>query len=278
MNNALNTPSPLAKMASVATIVAALVYVVLSSAAASAAIKTKEIHYTVDGESFTGFIAYDNKVKGERPGILVAHEWWGHNDYARKRAIKLAKLGYTAFALDIFGSNKLADHPEDAKGFVMESLSKSGAIRARFVKAMSILQAHKSVDAERIGAMGYCFGGHVVLSMAREGLELDAVASFHGSLNTETPATADAIKGRVMVFNGAADPFVPREQVKAFKQEMIAANANFEVIDYEGVKHSFTVPGASKIGEKFNLPLVYDEYADNDSWKKTLALFEEAFK
>jgi dienelactone hydrolase len=205
------------------------------------------------------------------------HEWWGHNDYARRRAKQLAEAGYTAFAVDMYGEGKQADHPEDAQKFMEQVMSDAGMARERFTAALEILKSHPHVDAERTGAIGYCFGGAVVLNMARMGVDLDAVASFHGTLQSIVEEAPDSIDTDILVLNGAADPFVPDEQIEAFKEEMKAADADYEIVNYPGVKHAFTNPNADDMGEKFDLPLAYDAEADEDSWEKMKAFFEKVF-
>ncbi|HEY7885503.1 MAG TPA: dienelactone hydrolase family protein, partial [Cellvibrionaceae bacterium] len=148
--------------------------------AAFAEIVSETVEYTVDGDSFTGYMVYDDDIEGERPGILIVHEWWGHNEFVRSQAERLAGEGYTAFALDMYGTGKLAEHPDDAKTFMQATMGDKKALEARFRKAMSILQDHETVDESRIAAQGYCFGGAVVLNMARLGLDLDGVVSLHG--------------------------------------------------------------------------------------------------
>jgi dienelactone hydrolase len=245
---------------------------------AVAALQSREIVYQVDGKEFTGYLAWDDAIKGKRPGILVVHEWWGLNDYARKRADMLAKLGYTAFALDMYGTGKVADHPDDAKKFMQAVVSDMPEAKKRFDKAREILQAQPTVDARHIAAIGYCFGGGIVLNMARAGEDLDGVVSFHGSLGTQTPAQKGRIKARILVFTGAADPFAPPEVVSAFEQEMQAAGADYRLISYPGARHSFTNPGADSFGERFGMPLAYNKHADEDSWQRTQAFFREIFK
>lgn len=244
--------------------------------AAVSDIRGEEIIYEVDGTSLKGYIAYD-AAAGPRPGVLVVHEWWGHNDYVRDRARMLAEMGYTAFALDMYGDGKLAAHPEDAQKFMMEVLGNLQGAEARFRAATGILQEHPATNPDDIAAIGYCFGGAVVLHMARSGADLDAVASFHGSLGTQSPAQPGAIKGRLLVANGADDPFVPAAEVEAFKAEMEAAGADMRFISYPGVVHSFTRPGATEIGEQFDMPLRYDEAADKDSWAALTTLLAETF-
>jgi dienelactone hydrolase len=258
--------------------VSAFIFLLLFSLVANAAVKTEEVRYRVGDSEFTGYLAYDDAVSGKRPGVIVIHEWLGHNAYARKRAEMLAESGYTAFALDMYGSGKLADHPDDAKAFMQAVVSDMQQAEARFDEARSILQRHPSVDAEHIAAIGYCFGGGMVLHMARAGKDLDGVVSFHGSLGTQTPAEKDRVKARVLVFNGAADPFVPSEQVAAFEAEMEQAGVEYELENYAGVKHSFTNPDADSFAQRFDMPLAYDEKADKDSWQRTLAFFRDIFK
>ncbi|MCB1761357.1 MAG: dienelactone hydrolase family protein [Gammaproteobacteria bacterium] len=224
------------------------------------------VEYTQGELTFKGYLAYDDAVEGPQPGILVVHEWWGHNEYARKRARMLAEAGYTALAVDMYGDGKRADHPKDAGRFAGEVRQNMSEATARFVAAKRLLQSHRTVSPDEISAIGYCFGGGVVLEMARRGVDLDLVGSFHGSLGTDSPAEAGSIKARVMVYNGADDPFVKPEQIEAFKTEMTAAEVNFQFTNYPGAKHSFTNSDADTFGEKFKLPLAYNRDADQSSW------------
>ena len=239
---------------------------------------TKVIPYSINNVKMTGYYAYDDAIKGKRPGVLVVHEWWGHNDYARKRARMLAKLGYSAFALDMYGTGKVAKHPDSAKKFMMEVLANMDGARLRYKKALAVLKVQAATDAERIAAIGYCFGGGVVLDMARQGLPLKGVASFHGSIGTKQPAVKGKIKASVLVLNGADDPFVSKEQISALKQEMKKAAVLFEFVNYKGAKHSFTNPAADAFGKKFNMPLQYNAEADKKSWAKMRAFFKQIFK
>ncbi len=257
----------------------ALIFIslVLLAFTAGAAVKTDEVFYLVGDNEFTGYLTYDDAIEGKRPGVLVVHEWWGHNAYARKRAEMLAAQGYTAFALDMYGTGKLAKHPDDAKAFMQAVTSNMPEAEKRFAMAKSVLQSHPTVNPDQVAAIGYCFGGGVVLHMARTGMDLDGVVSFHGSLATQTPAQPDTVKAQVLVFNGAADPFSPPEQVLAFKQELQKAGVQLELVEYEGVQHSFTNPGADAVGKKFDMPLVYDKQADQDSWQRTEVFFNKLF-
>lgn len=242
---------------------------------AMAEVTGKEVTYRAGDTTFKGYLAVNEAVSGKRPAVIVVHEWWGHNDYVRQRARMLAELGYTALALDMYGDGKQADHPEDAGKFAGEVKNNMPAAEARFQAAINLLKNEPTVDGERLAAIGYCFGGSVVLEMARRGLPLDAVASFHGSLGTSNPAQPGSVKGKVVVMNGADDPFVKPEAIEAFRKEMDAAGVDYEFINYPGAVHSFTNPEADATGQKFGLPLAYNREADEKSWDRMKALFDE---
>lgn len=209
------------------------------------------------------------------PGVIVVHEWWGLNDYARSRARQLAELGYSAIAVDMYGSGKVAQHPDDAKAFMQAAFAESEKMNARFNAAKKLLADMESVDPAKIYAIGYCFGGGVVLDQARQGNDLAGVASFHGMLGTDTRAKKGEVKTRILVATGAADPYVPTEQVVAFVQEMTDAEAQFELLSFPGVLHSFTDPGATEKGQKFDMPAAYDENADQVSWAALLQMLQQ---
>lgn len=243
-----------------------------------AAVVGEEVAYESDGTTLKGYIAYDDQVQGKRPGILVVHEWWGHNEYVRERARMLAALGYTALALDMYGDGKQADHPEDAGKFASEVRSNMPEAEKRFRAALALLRLHPTVDAKKIAAIGYCFGGGIVLEMARRGVDLKGVVSFHGSLATTNPARKGEVKARLLVLNGADDPFTKPEQVAAFKEEMKKAEVDYTFIDYPGAKHAFTNPQADRFGEEFNMPLAYNPEADKQSWSEMQRFFSKLFK
>lgn len=254
-----------------------VVALLLVAGRAGAELRTESVEYELNGDPFVGYLAYDDAVEGERPGVLVVHEWWGLNDYARMRAEALARLGYTAFALNMYGAGKLAEHPQDAQALMQAALEDAGAMEARFRAGMAILREHPTTDPERIAAQGYCFGGGVVLDMARLGLDLDGVVSFHGSLGSDVTAEPGTVRAKVLVFTGGADPFVPAEQVAGFVQEMQTAQAEFRLVSYPGVRHSFTVPDADETGAEFDLPMGYDLRADRHSWRTMAAFYREIF-
>jgi len=249
----------------------------LAGSVAQAAVQGKEVEYKAHGTILKGYIAYDDAVKGRRPAVLVVHEWWGHNDYARKRANMLAELGYTALAVDMYGDGKQAHHPDEAGKFAAEVSQNMPLARARFEAGMQLLRAQKTVDPRRMAAIGYCFGGGVVLNMARMGEDLKGVVSFHGSLGTNSPAQPGKIKARIVSFSGEDDPMITADKVAAFKQEMERAGANYRVVTYPGVKHAFTNSEADELGKKFSLPLAYNAAADRDSWQQAMVFLYEIF-
>ena len=248
------------------------------SSLAQAVVQGEEITYTDNGTVLKGYIAYDDAIHDKRPGVLVVHEWWGHDEYARKRARMLAELGYTALALDMFGEGKRAHHPDEAAKYSGELKENLSLAKARFESAMQYLKQQENVDATNIAALGYCFGGSVALEMARLGEDLKGVASFHGGLATEHPAQRGKVRAKIISFTGTADPMIPAEQVAAFKQEMEEAGVNYKVVTFAGAKHSFTNPAADEYGRRFNLPLVYDAAADKASWEETKRFLSDVFK
>ena len=247
------------------------VLLLCAATAASAALKTRVVDYSAGDTQLQGYMAWDDAAKGKRPGVIVVHEWWGHNAHARRAAERLAKAGYVAFALDMFGKGKLAEHPADAQAFVAEA-TKDANTPDRFNAALAILKADPHVDDSRIGAIGYCFGGAVVLGMARAGADLKAVGTFHGALATQTPAQPGAVKAKLLIQTGTADPMVTAEQVAAFEKEMTDAHADFRIIRYPGAKHSFTNPEAGTHGVE---GLEYNAAADKKSWAELIRFFKK---
>lgn len=242
---------------------------------AQVTIKTENITYTAGGAELSGFMAYPSGKKN-LPAVLVVHEWWGHNDYARNRAKMLAEEGYVAFALDMYGDGKLAQHPKDANAFMMEVINTEGLAKERFQAAYDLVKQSPLTDDEKIAAIGYCFGGAVVLSMARMGMDLDGVVSFHGSLGA-LPPVAEDVDAKFLVLNGADDPFVKEEQIEQFKSDMDAADVDYQFINYPGAVHAFTNPGATEKGQAYGLPLKYDPEADKASWSEMKSFFKELF-
>lgn len=249
----------------------------LFATTAQAALQTRVMTYLVDGKSFTGYLAYDDSFSGKRPGVLVAHEWWGYNAYVRHRAEMLAKLGYTAFALDMYGEGKHTEHPDTAKAFMQAVMGDLPEAEKRFRAAYDILKKQPTVNPRKIAAIGYCMGGGLVLQMARRGVPLKGVVVFHGSVGTANPVHRGGIKGRVLVLLGADDPFEPPAQVEAFRKEMQAAGVKYQLHLYPGVVHAYTNPDATRLGKKYNLPMAYNAAADADSWQRMQHFFKRIF-
>ncbi len=238
----------------------------IPATSAHAAIRGEPVTYRAGKTVLKGYLVYDDHFKGRRPGIIVVHEWWGQNEYARHRARMLANLGYVAFAADMYGNGKLADNPKTAGEYSGAVKSDPAAERARFMAAYRLLQRQTNVDRKEMGAVGYCFGGGVVLDMARQGVPLKGVVSFHGTLGGLRPAMRGDVKAKVLVLTGGADPFNPPERVAAFEKSMKDAGADFRVISYPGALHAFTNPAATATGEKFKIPIAYNADADQKSW------------
>ena len=247
-----------------------------AAAESSADIVGEEVTYESGGVTLKGYIAYDASIEGTRPGVLGVHEWWGHNEYTRDRARALAAMGYTALAVDMYGDGKLAEHPDTAGEFAREVFANMDEGVARFMAGKTFLNEHATTDPTKTAAIGYCFGGGVVLHMAREGLDLAAVAAFHaGGLESgNDPAN---ITGRVFVAHGADDPLVSAETIESFKANMDAAGIEYTFTAYPGATHSFTNPGADAVAAEFGLPLAYQKEADEQSWATMSEMFEEAF-
>ena len=251
---------------------------ILTSISVQAEIIGKTISYS-DGETtMKGYIAYDDSVKGQMPGILVVHEWWGHNEYVRKRARMLAEQGYVALAVDMYGDGTQADHPEDAMKFSQQLMSNFPVAESRFNAALTLLKQQANVDNNKLAAAGYCFGGGTVLQLTRSGLDVKVAAVFHGSLHTRKPAQKGQVKAKLLVFNGDDDPMVKPEHIEGFKQEMKNADVDYRFFSYPGAKHAFTNPAADGLGKKFSLPLAYNEKADKQSWAEFLKTLKQSFK
>lgn len=251
-----------------------------SAAVAQAAVQTREIPYQdADGQRLVGYYAYDDALDGKRPGIVVVHEWWGLNDYAKRRARDLAALGYSALAIDMYGDGKSTEHPQDAQAFMAAAMKDPKAAARRFDAGLELLALQPYTDQGKLAAVGYCFGGKVVLDAARRGEPLAAVVSFHGALATQAPATPGSVKAKVLVEHGAADSMVTEQQVEAFKKEMDAAGASFEFVSIPGAKHGFTNPDADRLshGGHGGPDIGYSKSADESSWADMQAFLKKVF-
>ena len=240
-------------------------------------LKEESITYTGDNVTMNGYIVYDENIEGPRPAVLVVHEWWGLNDYGKMRARELAKLGYIAMALDMYGNGKQADNPDSANKLATPFYVNLQMAKTRFDAALAKLKSYSQADGNRTAAIGYCFGGAQVLNMAKLGDDLKAVVSFHGNLNV-VPANKDLLKAQVLVCHGGADPFVPQAEVDQFKKQMDSIGAKYIFKVYQGATHAFTNPDATAMGEKFKIPIKYDAAADSASWKDMKDFFDTIFK
>lgn len=246
-----------------------------------AAVQTREIPYQdADGKRLIGYYAYDDAIDGKRPGVVVVHEWWGLNDYAKRRARDLAGLGYSALAIDMYGDGKHTEHPADAMAFMKAALENLQAAAKRFDAGLELLKIQPKTDPDKLAAIGYCFGGKVVLDAARRGDELAGVVSFHGALVTQTPASPGSVKAKVLVEHGAADSMVTPEQVATFKEEMDKAKADYQFVSIAGAKHGFSNPDADRLshGEHGGPDIGYDQAADKSSWADMQAFLDKLFK
>ena len=220
-----------------------------------------------------GYLAVDGANDQPRPGVLVIHEWWGLDEYIKRRARMLADLGYVALAVDMYGAGKVAQSADEAGSEMNAVLGDIPTAEARLDAAIETLRSHPMVDGQRIAAIGYCFGGAMVLHAARTGRDLNGVVSFHGALGSfHTPAPG-SVKAEILVCHGADDALVPDEQIAAFKSEMETAEAKVQFEAYEGALHGFTNPDADENGQKYGLPLAYDADIDNQSWQEMQEFF-----
>jgi dienelactone hydrolase len=236
-------------------------------------IKTQAHDYLHGETTCEGFWAYDESKPGKRPGILVVHEWNGLQDYMKKRCGMLAEMGYVAFAPDIFGKGVRAKSFPECEQISAPYYKDRALTRARARAGLEILQKHPMVDPSKIAATGYCFGGLVILELARTGANIAGVVSFHGQLNTPNPADGKNIKAKVLVLHGAIDPVVPPAEVAAFEKEMEDAKVDWQFISYGGAVHTFTNWNLPTTG----MPAAYNEKADKRSWIAMQDFFKEIF-
>jgi dienelactone hydrolase len=241
---------------------------------AHAAVQSKTVTYRHGDLECRGYLAWDDAVSGPRPGVLVVHEWWGLNDYARRRADELAKLGYIAFAADMYGDGKTTSHPDDAGKMASQVRANVEDWRKRALNALAVLESQPQCDGSKLAAIGYCFGGSTSLQLAYSGADIKAVVTFHAALPAATPSEAKQIKAGILVCHGADDSFIPPAAIQAFKQTLDQAQVKYTFIAYPGARHSFTVPEADKVG---NPGMKYDRAADEDSWKKMREFLQKQF-
>ena len=248
--------------------------VVVLSAHVPAAVQTEVVRYRHDGTELEGTIAWDDAVTEKRPGVLVVHEWWGLNEYARSRAKNLAELGYVAFALDMYGKGKITEHPRQAGEWAAQIRSKTDQWRARASAGLDILRNDARVDPRRMAAIGYCFGGSTVLQLAYGGTELRGVVSFHGALPVPSSEDRQRIHSSILVCHGAADGFISEESLLEFRSAMAQSDVDWQMVYYAGARHGFTNPAADEYGLE---NLKYDPAADRRSWENMRQFFTELF-
>jgi dienelactone hydrolase len=245
-----------------------------AATAASAEMRKEAVEYKHGNTVLEGYLVYDDSLPGKQPGVLVVHDWTGHNPYARQRAEQLAQLGYVAFALDMYGKGVRAKDAADASAKADVFKKDRALLRSRAGAGLDVLRKHPRVDPERLAAIGYCFGGTTALELARGGASLAGVVSFHGGLDTPNPDDAKKIRGKILVLHGADDPFVPAKQVADFEEEMRKAGVDWELVKYGGAVHSFTNPGA---GNDNSTGSAYNAKADARSWQAMKDFFAELF-
>lgn len=240
-------------------------------------LKEENINYTLDSLNMGGYIVYDENIEGPRPAVLVVHEWWGLNEYAKRRARELAALGYIAMAVDMYGNGRTADNPELAGKLATPFYTDPVMAKKHFDTALNKLKTYKQVNPEKIAAIGYCFGGGMLLNFVRMGEPLKGIVSFHGSL-IGTPANKNLLTAKILVLHGDDDKFVPATEVAAFKKQMDSISAEYTFKSYPGATHAFSNPDATAMGEKFKIPIAYNAAADTASWKEMKTFFEGLFK
>lgn len=247
------------------------------TAAAIPVIKTEDVSYTSDSAKLTGFIAYDSAINKKLPVVLIVHEWWGLNDYVKSRAKQLAGLGYLAMAVDMYGDGKTGNNPDEAGKLAMPFYQNPAFAKSRFDAALAKVKAYGQADTTQIAAIGYCFGGSMVLNMAKLGEGLNGVVSFHGNL-AGVPTDKSLLKSKILVCHGADDQFVKPEEVATFKKQMDSIGADYTFKQYTGATHAFSNPAATEWGLKFKIPIAYNAAADSASWQDMKDFFGKIFK
>lgn len=247
----------------------------LATSAAQAELKKETIEYKQGDTVLEGYVVYDDAVEGKRPGIIVVHDWMGFGEYGNWRADELAKLGYVALAVDIYGKGVRPKDTKEASEQAGKYKGDRALLRERVLAGLNELKKNPMVDADKTAAIGYCFGGTTVLELARSGADVSGVVSFHGGLSTPTPEDAKNIKAKVLVLHGADDPYVPADEVAAFQKEMRDAGADWQMVYYSGAVHSFTHKNAGNDNSK---GAAYNEKADKRSWEDMKQFFGEIFE
>ncbi len=240
-------------------------------------IHAEEVKYYSEGRLCRGYIAHDKNREGKLPVVIIVHEWWGLNEYAKSRARQIAALGYFAFAADLFGEGKLAHNPEEARAMTMRYYSQPENTLKPIEDAIEAAAGFPQADITKTGAMGYCFGGYVVVNAAKLGAPLKAVVSFHGRLVGVEPKK-NLLTAKILICQGADDALVPEADQAAFRKSMDSIDADYSFISYPGAKHAYTNPDATLLGQKFNMPIAYNAAADSASWEDMKSFFQAAFQ
>jgi len=240
-------------------------------------VKEETVSYTADSINMQGFVAFNEADSSKRPVVLIVHEWWGLTDYPKERARQLAKLGYLAMAVDLFGNGKIASTPDEAKAMAGPFYGNPQMAKTRFDAALEKVKTYPQADLNNIAVIGYCFGGTVALNMARMGEDLKGAVSFHGSL-LGVPPDKDKLKAEVLVCHGDADKSVSQEDVAKFTQQMDSIGAKYTLKHYANATHAFTNPESTENGKKFSIPIEYNAVADTASFNDMIAFFDRIFK
>lgn len=240
-------------------------------------IKEEIVSYTVDTLNMKSYVYYDENIEGKRPAVLVIHEWWGLNDYVKRRAKMLAELGYIAMAIDMYGNGRMGTDPQSAGMLAYPYYENSVMTKKIFDAGLNEFKKNQLVNTDDIGGMGYCFGGGLILNLARMGEPLKGVVSFHGGL-VGAPPEKDLFKAEVLVCHGEADPFVPKEEVERFKKQMDSIGKSYTFKSYPDALHAFTNPNATELGKKFEIPIAYNAAADTASWNEMKIFFDRVLK
>jgi dienelactone hydrolase len=254
-------------------------FLVIFSAPLYAEVKGEFVNYTDGKTQLIGYIAWDDAIKGKRPGIIVVPDWWGHGMFVRVRADELAQSGYTAIVMDMYGNGKYVESPEDAKQLMDEFTADPNAMEARFDATLKTIRKHPTVNPKKVAAIGYSLGGKVVLEMARQGKDLAGVASIWGVVDTPVkPAAKGAVKARVLVQAPEKDDWAPKDKVKALEKEMKNAGAKIKVIVYKGTVHGWSRPDATMRAKKYKLGIRFDANAMLKSQKDLNKFLKTSFK
>ena len=240
-------------------------------------IRTETVTYQGGGATLRGYLAWNGAVRTPRPGVLVVHEWWGLDEHMRRRCHMLAELGYIALAVDMYGEGACAVHPEEAERLERAVVEDMATGAARFEAAYRRLKSNSATDPARIAAIGYCFGGRIVLHAARTGMALAGAATFHGDLDAHCEAAPGSVRARILVCHGADDHMIPPSSVDAFKREMERAGVDYRFVALEGARHGFTNPAADESERRWRLGIGYHPDSDRRAWRELEGFLREIF-